>query len=454
MKTDGLTTTQVHTALKALYDKEFAGLESAADSIEQTRGRIDTRYSELDSGKVTPPSKEELDREYARFYKVFAQLTGKKEEAQTLENDLDDGRRYLDRPALDAETLESIKRRNPTMYEQAKTDEATCIEHFKAIQTMWGRVSNLRGRMEARLRTLSSSLAYFQAITANGGKSLSYPARSAAAFSAPKAPLIAVDDPVAPSEKPAPVPSGEGQSGKPQTPSAPIPPVPALPTGEGQSGKPQTPSAPIPPVPVLPTGEVQSGKSQPEAIPPAGVAVTPLLEKPPERRGTSDHAAPGVIAPPTLPASDKPSAPSASGDTPAPQVPAPSRPAHHARSLSAGAENRDEGAGIEPLVKNPASQTPGAGKPSEDVNADLTAAIKIDLAAALRGDHFVSGKPASPRAAPAAASQQEMSQIVKSPTMMMGPLASPVSAAPINASLRVDEALVGAGGADTQKKNV
>jgi hypothetical protein len=186
VKLGGLTTSQIYDSLKNAYNQQHIEIATTCSSIDQQRSEVDTRYAALNSERVSPPQQNMLKEEYNRYFAVFTSLAVKKEGAVALERDLHDGMEYLNRPPLQVDTMETIRRNNPDLYAQVQKDYENCMKSFRSLKEWWGQISVLRERMDGRLSVLGTSLKYFNALVENGGKPLPfYSLGLTALFSAP-----------------------------------------------------------------------------------------------------------------------------------------------------------------------------------------------------------------------------------------------------------------------------
>lgn len=188
MRLDGLTTSQVYSSLVTDYNAQRSTVANTCDTIEQERGKIDTRYALLDSKRVTPPPQQKLNDEYNKYFDTYSKLELQREKAFKLEGDLVDGMKHLNRPPLNADTMETIKRTNPELHALVEQNYKVCRTSFNDLSEKWGDISILQQRMSERLITLGNSLKYFKGIIDNGGKPLSYTQRAILAAYAPPKP--------------------------------------------------------------------------------------------------------------------------------------------------------------------------------------------------------------------------------------------------------------------------
>ncbi len=190
----GRTTSDVYVSLSQMYSDQQKQIAQNCADIDMLKGDIETAYNALDTKRVKPPSEQVLAEKSKHYFASIVAMEKQREAALALEKELSDGMNYLNRPPLNAETMETIQRSNPDLCSSVRKEYSICMENFSNIQQWWGTISNYRIRMDDRLPQLRKSYTYFDAIARNKGEPLSLIQRgwtgSWAVFSGPSAPKL------------------------------------------------------------------------------------------------------------------------------------------------------------------------------------------------------------------------------------------------------------------------
>ncbi len=155
------TTTQVYEALSKQYSQKQKPLDRALGSIDTTRRKIDTRYEDLQNKRITIPAKQDLIDERDAFWIIYNRFQSSFSKAIKLKTGLEEGVNYLNTPLMEAQTLETIRRRDPEKHTKILEDQEKCNTQLTDLRDWQGHMTTVCNQMDKRMNNLGYSLKFF-----------------------------------------------------------------------------------------------------------------------------------------------------------------------------------------------------------------------------------------------------------------------------------------------------